>query len=183
MTRLPQPLPATLPSELNIFLATLPPEPMVRMLALSQSTAKSFIQFARTLFTALELPARSRELVILTVAAHTDAVFVAAQHQALAAAAGVESTVRELITACEFGSAELSENDRIIIRFAAEAVRSPRVSDSVFADARRLLGDRQMVEVLHVVGYYWTFGRISTTLDVDVTRVYGGDPLLGIPAT
>jgi alkylhydroperoxidase family enzyme len=173
VTRLPEPSLATLPIELRTFVATLPPEPMVRMLALSQSTTEPFIQFARILFAALELPDRLRELVILTVAACTEAVFVSDQHQSIGAAAGVRSVERALIYAGDFESTELSANDRTIIQFAAEAVRSPRMSDDVFTNARRLLSDRQVVEILHIVGYYWTFGRISTTLDVTVTQDFG----------
>jgi hypothetical protein len=37
------------------------------------------------------------------------------------------------------------------------------------------------VGAVQVVGYYWTFGRISTTFDVEVTEVYRGNELLKIP--
>jgi hypothetical protein len=82
----------------------MPPDPMMKMLALSQSAVKPFVQFARGLFTDLELPSRSRELVILTVAAYTDAIVVQAQHEAIAAQAGVEPRVRQLIAAREVNS-------------------------------------------------------------------------------
>jgi RNA binding exosome subunit len=52
-----------------------------------------------------------------------------------------------------------------------------RISDAL----REFLTDRELVEVLQVTGYYWTFGRISTVLDVEVTKVYGGEPLLDTP--
>jgi alkylhydroperoxidase family enzyme len=181
VTRLPLPDPASLSEELRTFLSTSPPDPMVRMLAVSQSTVQPFVRFARVLFITLELSARSRELVVLTVAALTEAVFVQAQHEGMAAGAGVEPRVRELIAARQVDSPELSASDRAIVRFVAEAILLPRVSDAVFGEARRFLSDRQLVEAVQVLGYYWTFGRISTTFDVEVTEVYGGDELDDVP--
>jgi alkylhydroperoxidase family enzyme len=167
MTRLPEPTPGSVPGGLETFLATLPSDPMVSMMALSSSTAVQFVEFARTLFTALELPARTRELVVLTVAATTGAVFVQAQHDSIADAAGGEG---------------LSESDAAVIRFARGTVQSPRVSDALFTAARELLGDRQVAEVIQVVGYYWAFGRISTMLDVPVTTIHSGDVLDTLPS-
>jgi hypothetical protein len=71
MPRLPDPDPASIPDNVREFLASLPPDPMVKMLSYSAGTVKPFVQLARAQFTALELPARSRELVILTVAEYT----------------------------------------------------------------------------------------------------------------
>ena len=59
-------------------LASLPPDPMVKMLYYSAGTVRPFVQLAKAQFTALELSARSRELVILTVAEYTASTFVAA---------------------------------------------------------------------------------------------------------
>ncbi|PYY33689.1 carboxymuconolactone decarboxylase family protein [Curtobacterium sp. MCBD17_030] len=173
MTRLPEPAPGSLPAEVEAFLSTLPSDPMVSMMALSSSTTIQFVRFAGTLFTSLELPPRTREVVVLTVAANTGADFVHAQHQPIADAAGVEPRVRELIADRRSDSAELSASDAIVIRFAAGTVLSPRVSDSLFAEARQLLGDRQVAEVIQVIGFYWAFGRLSTMLDVPVTTIHG----------
>jgi alkylhydroperoxidase family enzyme len=51
-------------------------------------------------------------------------------------------------------------------------VRSPTVSDELFETVRAFLADREIVEVLQVIGYYWTLGRIATVLDVRLTDVY-----------
>ncbi|MFF4353649.1 hypothetical protein [Streptomyces sp. NPDC001530] len=58
----------------------------------------------------------------------------------------------------------------------------PRVSDEVFAEARRFLSDRELVELLQVAGYYWSFGRIATGLNVEVTKVYDDEPVLSTGA-
>jgi len=33
------------------------------------------------------------------------------------------------------------------------------------------VSDRELIELLQIVGYYWTFGRIATVLEVDVDPV------------
>ncbi|MGW0165545.1 hypothetical protein ACWDWT_10140 [Streptomyces sp. NPDC003343] len=60
------------------------------MLSHSAGTVKPFIELAKAQFTALQMPARSRELVILTVAEYTETTFVAAQHNPMSQAAGVD---------------------------------------------------------------------------------------------
>jgi alkylhydroperoxidase family enzyme len=181
MPRLPDPDPASIPKEVREFLTSLPPDPMVKMLSYSAGTVRPFVQLARAQFTSLELPARSRELVILTVAEYTASTFVAAQHDPIALAAGVGERTRQLIRDRQLDSPELLPADRALVRLTAEVVQRPRVSDEVFQQARKFLTERELVEVLQVTGYYWTFGRISTVLDVEVTKVYGDEPLVDTP--
>jgi alkylhydroperoxidase family enzyme len=181
MPRLTDPDPASIPADVRQFLTSLPPDPMVAMLSHSAGTVQPFVQLARAQFTSLELPARSRELVILTVAACTGSAFVAAQHEPIARAAGVEERTRRLIGDQRLDSPGLSPADRALVRLTAAVVRHPRVPDEIFQRAREFLTDRELVEVLQVTGYYWTFGRISTVLDVEITKVYGDEPLLDTP--
>jgi alkylhydroperoxidase family enzyme len=181
MPRLADPDPASIPEEVREFLASLPPDPIVKMMSWSAGTVKPFIQLAKAQFTALELPARSRELVILTVAEYTASTFVAAEHEPISRAAGVGERTRQLIRDRHLDSPELSPADRALVRLTAEVVQRPRVPDEIFQQAREFLTDRELVEVLQVTGYYWTFGRISTVLDVEVTEVYGDEPLRSTP--
>ena len=181
MPRLADPDPASIPAEIREFLTSLPPDPMVKMLSYSAGTVKPFVQLAKAQFSSLELSARSRELVILTVAEYTASTFVAAQHDPMALAAGVGERIRQLIRDRQLDSPELSPADRALIRLTAEVVQRPTVSDEIFQLAREFLTDRELVEVLEVTGYYWTFGRISTVLDVEVTQVYGDESVLDIP--
>lgn len=181
MPRLADPDPASLTGEVREFLTQLPPDPMVKMMSHSAGTVKPFVELARAQFTALELPARSRELVILTVAAYTDSTFVAAEHQPMAQSAGVSERIRQLIGERQLDSPELSPADRALLRFTAEVVQRPHVGDEIFEQARQFLTDRELVEVLQVVGFYWTFGRMSTVLDVEVTKIYGDESVLDRP--
>ncbi|PZG04939.1 carboxymuconolactone decarboxylase family protein [Nonomuraea aridisoli] len=178
MPRLADPDPKTVPDDVREFLAQLPPDPLVRMLTHSAGTVKPFIQLARAQFSSLELPARSRELVILTVAEYAECAFVAAQHGPMSDAAGVDERTRRLIHDRDLDSPELPASDRALIRFTAEVVRRPRVPDDLFEQARRFLSEREIVEVLQVAGYYWAFSRVCTVLDVELTQVYGAGEAL-----
>ena len=176
MLRLADPDPNSFPEDVRELLSTLPPDPMVKMLAHSVGTVKLFIQLARAQFTSLELPARSRETVrpdrrrVRRVR-----VRGGAQHEPIAREAGVDERTIEIIGARDLDSAELSPYDRALIRFTAEVVRSPRVSDELFAEVRQIMSDREIVEVLQMIGYYWSFSRICTVLDVELTKVYSDE--------
>jgi AhpD family alkylhydroperoxidase len=182
MPRLTDPDPASFPDDVRKYLTTLPPDPMVKMLSHSAGTVKPFVELARAQATSLRLPARSRELVVLTVAAYTECAFVAAQHEPLAKSAGVDEPTLRLIRARDLDNPAIPLPDRALLRLTADVVRHPRVSDEVFGLARSFLSERELVEVLQVAGYYWSFARIATVLDVEVTRVYGDGEVLRSPA-
>ena len=172
MPRLTDPDSASFPADVRDFLNGLPPDPMVKMMSHSAGTVKPFVQLAMAQFAALELPARSRELVTLAVAEYTGSTFVAAQHGPMSQAAGVDEQTRHLIRNRDLDSPGLSPYDRAVLRFTADVVERPQVSDEVFERARAVLTERELVEVLQVIGFYWSFGRISTVLEVEVTELY-----------
>lgn len=51
-------------------------------------------------------------------------------------------------------------------------VAHPRVPDDVFAAVREHLTDREIVEALQVTGFYWSFGRVCTVLDVETEAAH-----------
>ncbi|GAA0519284.1 hypothetical protein Ade02nite_80340 [Paractinoplanes deccanensis] len=173
MTRLPDPDPSTQPADVREMLASLPPDPMVRALSHATGTVNLFIQMARAQFTSLALSSRSRELVTLAVAVRTECAFVLAQHQPMALAAGVDERTQDLVRAGRFDDPLLTAYDRTLLRFTDTVVAAPTVGDALFAEIRAILTPREIVEVLQVIGYYWTFGRVNTVLQVPLTTVYG----------
>jgi alkylhydroperoxidase family enzyme len=65
------------------------------------------------------------------------------------------------------------EAETAITKFVAGIVHSPTVDDATFAAAREILSNREIVEVLQVVGFYWSFGRVATVLQVEVEPAHG----------
>jgi alkylhydroperoxidase family enzyme len=182
MARLQDPDPTKIPEDVRDFLAKFPPDTMFKMLAHSPSTIQPFIRLAQTLYTSLELPVRSRELAILTVAEAVQCEFVFAQHVPISEKAGVDEEIRQLIRNRDHANPALSEHDRAIIQFAAEIVARSQVPDAIFSLARKFLSEREVVELLHLCGYYWTFSRVCTVLEVDLTQMYAQASVEGFPS-
>lgn len=172
MTRLQAPGPAAVPEDLREFLAQFPPDEMFTMLTHSPTTVKPFIGLAQALYTSLDLPVRDRELAILTLADAVGGEFVFAQHVPISEKAGIDDKLRQAIRDRDHENPALNDHDRAVVGFTAELATAQPVSDATFAALRRFLPDREVVELLHVCGYYWTLSRLCTVLQVDLTRLY-----------
>jgi alkylhydroperoxidase family enzyme len=67
----------------------------------------------------------------------------------------------------------IPRRDQAIVAFAAAVVAAPLVSDDVFAAVHAVLDARQIVEALQVIGFYWSFGRTATVLQVEIEPAHG----------
>jgi alkylhydroperoxidase family enzyme len=170
--RLNEPDPEAIPDDVARLLENLPPDPMFRMLSHAPSTIEPLLNFARSLYTGLNLPVRLREVAILTLAEATNASFVWTQHIPISAAAGIDDRTREAIRARTFDSPVLSAADRAVAQFTVAVAGGSVVSDELFDSIRPRLSAREIVELLQVLGYYWMLGRISTVLDIEPTETY-----------
>ena len=175
MARLHDPDPDHIPEDVGQFLSTLPPDPMFRMLSHSVTTVQPLLALARSLYTSLNLPVRTRELAILVLADLIDSTFVWTQHVPISGQAGIDDRVRRLVKSRNYDDPELALADRIVAQFVSAVIGGPTVSDELFTALRDVLSEREIVELLQVIGYYWTFGRISTVLEVELTHMYGQD--------
>jgi hypothetical protein len=50
----------------------------------------------------------------------------------------------------------------------AAVIASPSVPEEVFEPVRSLYNDREIVEIMQVVGFYWSLGRFLTVLDIEI---------------
>jgi alkylhydroperoxidase family enzyme len=173
MARLPYPDRKTFPQELQDFLAQVPEHLNFDMMSYSVATIESFIRQGQAQYTGLALPPRDRELVILTTGAVGKAEYEFVQHVPISEAMGVDPAIREAIHREELDSPLLPAHDKAIVAFAAAVVRGPFVSDDVFAAVHAILSPREIVEVLQVIGFYWSFGRVATVLEVEVEAAHG----------
>ncbi|MHA6765008.1 carboxymuconolactone decarboxylase family protein [Streptacidiphilus sp. PAMC 29251] len=179
MARLQAPDPETVPEDVAAFVAAFPPDTLFTMLTHSPTTVQPFLSLAQALYTSLQLPVRTRELAILALAEAVECEFVLAQHLPLSERAGVDEELRRIIHDRDYANPALSAHDRAVVQFAAEVAGQPRVSDPVFAAAREFLSAREIVELLHLCGYYWTLSRLCTVLDVDLSRMYAQESVEG----
>jgi alkylhydroperoxidase family enzyme len=170
MAKISYPDPAEIPEPLAGMLAAMPSVAAIDMLAHSPVLTEHFLRLAQAQFTALELPVRARELVILSVAAKGRCEFEYQQHIPISAAAGVEPAVRRAIWDRRPGTAGLPEAERVLIGFVTDVLNRPRVSARRLAALQRFYPPRQIVEVLQLIGFYWGLGRICTVLDIEIQK-------------
>ena len=99
------------------------------------------------------LPGRSRELVILIVAAHWSSAFEQHAHEAAGRLAGLtEAELAAVRAGQEPGLADPAE--RAAIRAARALVRAGDLDDEEYAAAVAALGEAGVFELTTLVGYY-----------------------------
>lgn len=115
---------------------------------------------------------RLLELAIITVGAHWRSNFEWFAHSRMAAEAGIDSSVIDALAADEQPSFAKDDEDTVH-RFAAELVKTGRVSDSNFDAAKSLLGQQGVLDLISTIGYY---SLISLTLNAQQIPLPGGRP-------
>jgi alkylhydroperoxidase family enzyme len=168
MARIAYPSREQLPSELLQMLSEMPRHAPVDMLAHSPRVGAAFLRLAQAQFTSVELSHRNRELLILTVAAHERCEYEYVQHVPISQAAGVEPALREAIWRREVDASSLAAEDRALVNFVTAVLDSPDVEERMVTEARRWFSERELVEILQLIGFYWGLGRLCSVLDVEI---------------
>jgi 4-carboxymuconolactone decarboxylase len=120
------------------------------------------------------VPAALRELAILVVARFWSAHYEWNAHTRHAAAAGLDPGIAEAI---EVGRrpAMLSTDEALVYDLVSELLVDRDISDTTFDAALARFGERMIVELIGVAGYY---GVISLVLNANRTPVAeSGKPL------
>ena len=180
MAKIAYPDLAEAPKELADLLAAMPRVAPIDMLAHSPLIAQCFLRLAQAQFTTLQLPERARELVILTVAAAGRCEYEYRQHVLISEVAGVEPELRESIWEGTIDPATLPVAERALVLFVADVLRAPRVSAERLTQLQSHYSPRQIVEILHLIGFYWGFGRICTVLDIEIETPTNLDAMMAV---
>jgi alkylhydroperoxidase family enzyme len=155
-----------MPAELAELLATMPRHAPVEMLAHAPVLTAPFLRLAQAQFTGLRLSVRHREIVILTVAGLVGCDYEYAQHVPISSAAGIGPGEREWLRSGGLDNLP-DAGERVLAGFVAAVVRSPTVDDQVVAEVRSRFCEREIVEILQLVGFYWGLGRLCTVLELE----------------
>jgi 4-carboxymuconolactone decarboxylase len=100
-----------------------------------------------------DLTPAQREIAVLAAARHFDAAVMWASHLRLAREAGVREDVIEAVEH-DRDLSDLTEEEVEIVRFVRELLESNRVSAQTFGAVHRRLGDRGIVDLTGLLGYY-----------------------------
>jgi 4-carboxymuconolactone decarboxylase len=120
-------------------------------------------QFGASTRFATTVPRKLYELAIIVTARHWTAQFEWTAHRRGAVQAGISPAVADAIAAGRRPSG-LPPDEEAVYNFASELLETKQVSDATFAAAKTLLGERGIVELINVMGWY---GTVSMFLNVD----------------
>ena len=109
------------------------------------------------------LPRRLSELAILISARHWTAQYEWFAHRRDAMTAGLSPAVADAIAAGQRPAA-MQPDETVIYNFVTELLETKQMSDGTFASARNLIGERGVVDLISLMGWY---GTVSMLLNVD----------------
>jgi 4-carboxymuconolactone decarboxylase len=109
------------------------------------------------------LPRKLNEMAIILVARHWTAQYEWYAHRRAAAQAGLNESIIQAIAAGKRPSS-LDPDETIIYNFATELLNTKQVSDPVFQAVKDKFGERGVVDLIGVMGYYQL---VSMLLNVD----------------
>jgi alkylhydroperoxidase family enzyme len=115
-----------------------------------------------------EISGRLRELVIIRVALLNRSEYILRQHvPKLAQAEGLSAEACAALADWK-PSTFFDACERAALAFADEMTRGVDVAETTFAEVRRHLSERQLVELAVLVGSYNMHGRVFAALKVDL---------------
>jgi 4-carboxymuconolactone decarboxylase len=108
------------------------------------------------------LPMRLNELATLIVGRHWTSQFPFAVHHKAATQAGLSESI---VAAIAKGKrpAGMQKDEEVVYNFVTRLLKTTQISDANFSVAKELLGERNLVELLGVIGYYQIVSMVLNT--------------------
>jgi 4-carboxymuconolactone decarboxylase len=119
------------------------------------------------------LPNKLNELAIIVTARHWTCQYEWFAHHRLALEAGLDPAIGEDIAQGR-RPAKMDADERLVYDFSRELHETHRVSDATFKAARERFGERGVVDLIAVNGFY---GLVSMALNVDQTPLPANEKL------
>jgi 4-carboxymuconolactone decarboxylase len=121
-----------------------------------------------------DLTPAQRETAIVTAARQLDARLMWGAHVRLAREAGVHEEVIEAIGQ-RANLDELAEEEAAIVRYVRELLHGNRVTNRAFEALRAVVGDRGIVDLTGLIGYYALVGFTLNAFEIEPAA--GAEPL------
>ena len=173
MTRLAYPDPAHVADTMRGYPFPLRQMRIGRMVSHAPTLVGPYYASYAAVLQDLVLDPKLRQLAILRVAEGADAPYILVQHRAIARTVGL--TDEQIAAAGEpsLDSPCLTYVQKMVLAFSDEVVDAPHVSDGLFERIQTVLTPREIVELLLVIGWYWTACRLTTTLEIEPEHAFG----------
>jgi alkylhydroperoxidase family enzyme len=140
-----------------------------RTIANAPNLLRRFVDLANELRNGTQLDPKLRELALLTVGRLTGAEYEFVHHWNMALRLGVQREQLEELAHFE-ASAEFNQDERAVMRYAAEATISVKVSDATFEALHRFLDNRRIMELVMNVAVYNAVARIIVPCGVELEQ-------------
>src|SRR5713101_1913153 len=138
-----------------------------RAVANAPNLLRRFVALADELRNGTQLDPRLRELALLTVGRLTGAEYEFVHHWNMALRLGVRRAQLEQLANFE-SSAEFNQDERAVMRYAAEATSNVKVSDAMFDALRHFLDNRRIMELVMNVAFYNAVARVIVPCGVEL---------------
>jgi 4-carboxymuconolactone decarboxylase len=132
------------------------------LLLRSPGTAEGIIRYGEYIRFHSTLPAKLSELACLTVTRYWTSQFPFSVHHKSGAQAGLsEATIAAIAEGKR--PASMAKDEAVVYDFVTGLLKTTQISDANFSAAKELLGERNLVELLGVVGYYQIVPMVLNT--------------------
>ena len=118
------------------------------------------------------IPLRLNEFAILITARHWTSQYEWFAHHSLAMKAGLSPKITEQLARNQRPEG-MSEDESAVYNFCTELHQQKNVSDASYQQALKLFGEKGVMDLIGVSGYYTA---VSMTLNVARVRIPGGVP-------
>lgn len=148
---------------------------LYRVLCHAPSIQPGLGQAIQGMMTGVEVPPFERQICILAVLHLERGEYEWAQHMQVSKALGLPDEKVAAIAGDRFGDPVFDEREKAVLAFTRQVVRCVRVDDFVFAAISAFYSSRQIVELIHVIGFYMLFARVSEVAELEIDDVLGGE--------
>jgi alkylhydroperoxidase family enzyme len=138
-----------------------------RTLANAPNLFRRFNALGGELRNGTKLDPKLRELALMTVGRLTGAEYEFVHHWNISLQVGIRREQLEHLADFE-GSSIFNEQERAVMRYAAEATREVKVSDATFEALRGFLDNRRIMELVMNVAFYNAVVRILVPCGVEL---------------
>lgn len=145
-----------------------------RLLAHAVSIQPGIKLAVQGMMTGIEVPPLERQICVLAVLHLDRGSYEWAQHIEVSKAMGIPDTKVAAIADDRFGDPLFDERERALLAFTRQVVKTVRVDDFVFSAVSSFYTARQIVELIHVIGLYMLFARVSEVAELELDGIAGG---------
>ena len=183
MARIPYPNLDTISPEARDMLSRLPaPVNIFNMMAHAETCLKPVMKLGGTLLGKLKLDPKLRELCLLHAVNLVGGEYEWVQHEPIARDLGATDAQIVALRANDGAAFCFSPAERAALRFTREVVMDVKASEATLATARKHLGDREIVELIVLAGFYTMLARLTESLGVENDPSLGSALVKGIEA-